>query len=249
MPYTNKENYLERAINDGHLKFQGDGKTEKIVYVADNNHAERWSDPEERVRAEFYAELIYHYEYNPKRIGVEIIVPRRTPSDRADLVIYSDDERKDPYLVVECKRDGISDAEFLQAIEQGCGNRASLGTKFVGIVAGATRRFLDFRKAPAQERQKNVIADLPIRYGNPPEYRFHKNEPGKDLKAVPLKIFVPPFANAIKPCGKADGAAPSRLSASSPRSSLSKSEMKRTTIWKTASLTPFSVAPAKHRRN
>ena len=94
---------------------------EKILYVA-VNHTERYADPEEQVRAEFWAELIYRYGYEPARIGVEIIVPDRTPSDRADLVVFRDDERKKPYAVIECKADGVTDAEFNQAVEQACGN-------------------------------------------------------------------------------------------------------------------------------
>jgi type I restriction enzyme M protein len=185
MPEQANESFLERALREGHLRLQGEGKTERILYVADANHSERWSDPEEKVRAAFYAELIYRYEYHPARIGVEIIVPRRTPSDRADLVVYKDDERRAPYIVIECKRDGISSAEYAQAIEQACGNRASLGAPFAGTVAGTTRRFLDFTHYPSQERQKNIIADLPIRYGKPPEFRFYKSITGKDLSAVP----------------------------------------------------------------
>jgi 16S rRNA (cytosine1402-N4)-methyltransferase len=54
------ESFLEKALEDGHLRFEQSGKTERIVYVA-VSRTERWSDPEEKVRAEFYAELIYRY--------------------------------------------------------------------------------------------------------------------------------------------------------------------------------------------
>jgi type I restriction enzyme M protein len=184
MPEQTSEALLKRALVEGRLKLQGEGKAERIIYVADNNHSEKWTDPEEKIRAAFYAELIYKYEYNPSRIGVEITVPRRTPSDRADLVVYKDDERKEPFAVIECKRDGISQAEFLQAIEQACGNCASLRASYAGTVAGITRRFLDFRKHPSLEREKNIAADLPKNYTDAPEYRFYKGVPGKDLYAV-----------------------------------------------------------------
>ncbi|MGI8481088.1 MAG: type I restriction enzyme HsdR N-terminal domain-containing protein, partial [Chthoniobacterales bacterium] len=88
--------FLQRALADGHAKLTGDGKTQKIIYFA-VNWAERYCDPEERVRAEFWAELIYRLEYKPERIGIERTVPRRTPADRADLVIYHDDEHMRPY--------------------------------------------------------------------------------------------------------------------------------------------------------
>lgn len=83
------QTYLDRALIDGHAKITGEGRNERIHYIA-AKHSERWTDPEEKVRAELWAELIYHYEYRPARIRFEITVPRRTPADRADLVIYED---------------------------------------------------------------------------------------------------------------------------------------------------------------
>jgi type I restriction enzyme M protein len=187
--------FLKRAIAAGHARITGEGKNQKITYVA-ARHSERFSDPEEPVRAEFWAELIYRYEYLPERIVFEKEVPRRVPGDWADLVVYRDDECKDAYIVVECKRDGISDAEFRQAIEQACGNRASLGAQFTGVVAGNTRRFLDFTKHKAGERLHNIVADLPIRYGKPPAFRFYKGVPGSDLEPVPREELIA----AIRKC-------------------------------------------------
>ncbi len=175
--------YLEQAREKGYATIYGDTK-QRITYVA-ANHSERFSDPEEQVRAEFWAELICKYEYHPERIRFEVKVPRRTPNDLADLVIYWDDELKDPYFVFECKRADVSDAEFAQSIEQACGNRANLGAPFCGAIAGLTRRLLRFDRFPPGERNKNELADIPIDYGKPPEWRFYKNEPGKDLAAVP----------------------------------------------------------------
>lgn len=182
---TQPKTYLERAIEDGHVRISGEGKTQQIHYV-DANHSERWSDPEEKVRAEFWAELIFNYQYRPERIRFEVKVPRRTPHDLADIVIYrdEDDELKSPWFVFECKRADVSDAEFSQAIEQACGNRASLGATYSGTVAGLTRRFLRFDKYPAGERDKNKMTDIPVRYGKPPDWRFYKNVQNKDLAAI-----------------------------------------------------------------
>lgn len=189
--------YLERAIQNGLAEIRGEGKTERIHYKA-ANHSERWSDPEEKVRAEFWAELIYKYDYRPERIRFEVRVPRRTPNDFADLVVYQeqDDELKSPWFVFECKRADLSDAEFLQAVEQACGNRASLGASYCGAIAGLTRRLLRFDKFPSGERDKNLLTDIPVRYGKPPVWRFYKNIPGKDLSAVPREEL----RSAIRKC-------------------------------------------------
>jgi type I restriction enzyme M protein len=54
------KSYFDKAIDDGHLRLDQSGRFERVHYVA-VSRSERWSDPEEKVRAEFYAELIYRY--------------------------------------------------------------------------------------------------------------------------------------------------------------------------------------------
>ena len=49
---------LERAIKDGYAHIIGEKGKEKITYVSSDNHVENYSDPEEKVRAEFWADLI-----------------------------------------------------------------------------------------------------------------------------------------------------------------------------------------------
>lgn len=192
-----EQSFLKRALADGLAQITGEGKNERIRYIA-ADHSERWADPEEKVRAEFWAELIYKYEYKPRCIRFEVTVPRRMPNDLADLVIYPDDdpEYKKPYFVFECKRADVSDAEFTQSIEQACGNRASLGASFAGAVAGLTRRLLRFDKFPPGERDKNHMTDIPKRYGKPPEWRFYKNKEGQELAAVPREEL----RSAIRKC-------------------------------------------------
>ena len=84
--------YLDRAIKDGYAIITGPENKQKIIYVTSDNHTENYNDPEEKVRAEFWAELIYEYDYPAHRIKVEVTIPDRVPTDRADIVIFSDDE-------------------------------------------------------------------------------------------------------------------------------------------------------------
>jgi type I restriction enzyme M protein len=183
--------YLEQALKDGHAEIVGEGKQQKIFYKA-VDHSERYGDPEEKVRAEFWAELIYRYQYEPMRIGIEITVPDRTPSDRADLVIFQDNERKRPYAVIECKKDGVTDAEFNQAVEQAYGNGtwAKFRADYVMVVAGATRRVLDCTdRYGALERDINIVSNLPIKYGNPEEYKY-KKEGILDIQPVSKEALI-----------------------------------------------------------
>ena len=173
---------LERAIAEGHAEVTGEGQAGQISYIA-KNHTEKWNDLEEEIRAELWAELVYKYEYSPDRIGVAVEIPGRSHDNCADLVIYEDANQEQPYFVFECKRADLSDAAFDQAIEQACNYRAILGARFCGVVSGRTRRLLRFDRFPSGERDKNHIADIPVRYGRPPEWRFYKNT-DQDLTAV-----------------------------------------------------------------
>jgi type I restriction enzyme M protein len=55
---------------------------------------------------------------NQGALASKVTAPRRAPSDRADLAVYEDDKRKDVFIVIECKEDGETDSEFLQAIDR-----------------------------------------------------------------------------------------------------------------------------------
>ena len=175
--------YIEQAIAKKRAEITDDRRGQRILYK-DSGKSYKYSDPEEQVRAELWAELMYKYDYPARRIDFEVNVPRRTPNDYADLVIYEDDELKSPYMVFECKRRDISDAAFGQSIEQACGNRASLGAKYCGAVAGLTRRLLRFDSFPPSERNKNHLTDIPRRYGQPPAWRFLKGTPKRNLAPV-----------------------------------------------------------------
>jgi len=186
--------YIEAAISANHLKIEKSDRGVAYIRYTAVDRRERWSDPEEKVRAEYYAELIHRYGYLPRRIGVEVTVPDRSPNDFADLVVFHDDDRKRPFAVIECKAESyggkpIAAAIFNQAVEQawGNGNAHKFRAAYVGVVAGATRRFLDCaEKFGALERDGNQVADLPSNYGKPPPYKFVKGgiDGKRDIAAV-----------------------------------------------------------------
>ena len=179
--------YLEKAIKEGIVSITETESRRNITYVASDNYSARYDEPEEQVRAEMWAELILRYEYPANRIKLEVTIPDRLPTDRADIVVFHDDSCKRPYAVVECKKEGITDAEFNQAIEQGIGNASwvKLRASYVLVVAGATRRVLDVSdNYGIMERDANIIADLPIAYGTPQEFRFYKGNELNDIQPV-----------------------------------------------------------------
>jgi len=182
-PNNNKKNeIIEEGIKKGIIKIKDD----KVIYP--NRKSYNFKDPEEKVRASYFCELVLVYDYPTKNIDMEVIVPRRTPEDRADIVVY--DEEGAEYLVIECKKDGITDAEFKQAIEQAFGNANSLRAKFASVVAGITKTAFDVAGFKPSEREKNVISDIPKKYGRTPKYKFIKGDKDKDLKEVSREELI-----------------------------------------------------------
>lgn len=190
MEYTNK------AVNDGLLEIIRKNGKQHISYVSAEK-SRIYDNPEEKVRAEYWSELVYRYGYKPENIEIEVTIPDRVDKDRVDIVVYTDSGKKQPYAIVECKREGITDTEFTQAIEQAFGNAAwvKFNAKYVSVIAGNTRRFFDMSNFEVLEREKNIIADIPKQYGKPLEYKYYKGG-DLDIKEVSKSELM----SAIKKC-------------------------------------------------
>lgn len=168
------EENIQKGI-DAKILEVNDDRT-RITYKVPDVKSYRLTDPEELVRASYFVDLVLKYNYPISQIAFEVTVPRRTPNDWADIVVYKDEAMKKPYLVVECKKDGVTEAEFDQAIEQAFGNANSLKSKLAIVIAGNRKRAFDVANYPSMERVTNIIADIPERFGKIPVYKYIKGE-------------------------------------------------------------------------
>lgn len=171
---------ISRGIENKLISFNNDNS--RVTYNCSRSYSTSFKNPEEKIRASYFVELVLDYLYPKEKIDIEVKVERRTPDDRADIVVYEDIELKSPFLVVETKKEGISDSEFTQAIEQAFGNANSKRAKYAIVVAGNTKTAFDVAGFDSSEREKNVIADIPIKYGKAPKYKYIKGDPNKELK-------------------------------------------------------------------
>ncbi len=150
--------YLQIGITNGLIQFNEDNT--RITYVK-RNKSYSFKDPEETVRAETFVQLVEIYGYSPDKIDFEVRVPRRTPNDLADIVIYTDDTLTTAYIVVECKKETVTDAEYKQAIEQGFGNANSLKGAFLWVTSKTLNNYYDVANFGGMERELNQLADIP----------------------------------------------------------------------------------------
>ncbi|MBG53565.1 MAG: hypothetical protein CML99_14265 [Rhodobiaceae bacterium] len=147
----------------------------KVTYHLNHKKSYAWSDPEEWVRCIAIANLVIDKKYPATQMRVEVQVPRRTPSDFADIVVYRDEACRDPYLVVECKSDVQSRAGRDQGVEQLFGNANSLRIPLGLYEEYGESRFYDVGNFEPTERQRNLLGGrdaVPEQFGEVPAYAY-----------------------------------------------------------------------------
>lgn len=151
---------IEQGLQKGLISFNEDRS--RITYTHVNKTC-KYLDPEEQVEAESFLKLILVYNYPEKRIKLFEKVTMGSSTREADIIVYEDDMCLNPSIIVECKKQEVSEAEFVQAIEQAASYAYALsGTiKYIWTTSGIKDSYLQIDK----ERQTRIqIPNIPI-YG------------------------------------------------------------------------------------
>lgn len=187
---------------------------ERITYNLGHKRTYSWNDPEEWVRCRCIAFLIIEKKYPANRLRTEVSVPRRVPSDHADIVVYSDDRCRSPYLVVENKSAGQSSKDRAQWIEQVFGNANSLRAPYalydewIGDRGYSGSTFYNLIDFPASERKENIKGTrdaIPDQYGEVPEYTYIAGG-SNDISTVKSFVLESKIRRAYSLIGQAESA-------------------------------------------
>ena len=143
-----------------------------VTYRLAREKQYRWSHPEEKVRAEMVLSLALDYHYPPNRIDLEVAIPNRSPDNWADIVVFGDDRRRSPYITVEVAAPSVGQRERNQKSGQVFGYANALASEFAVYYDSNVKRSWRVRGYGGLEREENVIPDIPVNYGNVPEYMF-----------------------------------------------------------------------------
>jgi type I restriction enzyme M protein len=192
---------IQEGLAKKYIKFDSEERKSITYIIPDVKKS--FTNPEERVRAETYLQLILQYGYKPQHIGVEVTVPTRVPSIYADIIVYKDDAKKTPYIVIECKKETVSEAEFVQAIEQGFGYTHNVRGEYLWVTSGLKSKYYDVGNFPGGERIDNIIAAIP-RFGQSKlsKAKFYKGavdeegRPAFDLDVVAQDELTRVFSQA-----------------------------------------------------
>lgn len=148
---------LQKAIERNLISF--DDEQKYITYVRQGKKR-NFQNPEEKVQAETFCRLILEYGYLVDRIELFSTVKMGVSVKEADIIVYNDNEREKPYIVVECKSPDVSEMEFKQAVEQAFSYAYAIAgtTKFIWVTKGNKQEFYRFDK---EKNKRTTEADLP----------------------------------------------------------------------------------------
>ena len=121
---------------------------EKQITYIHQNKKRNYTNPEEKVQAETFLKLVIVYGYKTERIKHFVPVKMGSDLKEADIVVYNDDECLQPHILVECKKQEVSEQEYLQAIEQAYSYAYALpnDVKYVWITSGLKDEYFEVDK-------------------------------------------------------------------------------------------------------
>lgn len=148
---------IQKGIKENLIKL--DEENHSITYIQPNKKR-NFSNPEEKVQAEAYLKLILNYGYKPERIKLFVSVTMGSGTKEADIIVYNDDDCEEPYILVECKKEDVSEPEFAQAINQAYSYAYALpnDVKFIWVTSGLKNEYFEVNK---QKDSKISHPDIP----------------------------------------------------------------------------------------
>ena len=151
------KDYIKLGIEKVLISFNDDKS--RITYTHQNKER-NYNNPEEKVQAETFLRLVLDYNYPVSRIKQFVPVTMGREVKEADIVVYADEMCLIPHILVECKRQEVSEAEYQQAIEQAYSYAFALPSdvKYVWVTSGIKSDYFEVDKS---QNTRNQLPDIP----------------------------------------------------------------------------------------
>ena len=163
-----------------------DEKTNYITYIHQNKRR-NFNNPEEKVQAETFLKLVLEYNYPVEHILQFVPVQTGSETREADIIVFSDETHKTPYIVVECKKQSISELEFKVAVDQAFSYATTELAKYVWVTSGIKDEY--YEVPLVRPRERIVITDIPhYKETTTPKYRYVKGGRQGNKKFHDLEI-------------------------------------------------------------
>lgn len=150
-------NLIEQGIQKGLISISEDKS--RITYL-NQNKTRNYNNPEEKVQAETFLKLVLLYNYPANQIKQFETVTMGSTQKEADIIVYNDEKCEQPHIVVECKKEEVSELEFVQAKEQAASYAYALaGTiQYIWVTSKIKN---DYAQIDKDSKTKRTVPDIP----------------------------------------------------------------------------------------
>ena len=154
------KDYIQIGLEKGLISFNDDRSRIRYNWQKKERN---YNNPEEKVQALTFLQLILDYNYPEKQIRQFEPVTMGSEVKEADIVVFDDELCAKPLILVECKKQEVSEAEFQQAINQAYSYAFALPgeVKYVWVTSGIKNDYLEVDKS---QNTRNQLPDIP-QYG------------------------------------------------------------------------------------
>ena len=149
-------NLIDTGIEKGLIRLDEDRNF--ITYIHQNKKR-NYNNPEEKVQAETFLTLVLIYGYPENRIKQFIPVQMGSETKEADIAVYSDDECNETYILVECKKEDLTDQQFNIAVDQAYSYAVAEGAKYVWTTSRIKNQYYEVPDKKPKSRIE--IPDIP----------------------------------------------------------------------------------------
>ena len=159
------------------------GKAKKLIRISEDGRrieylkhgiSRDFTKPEAIVEAKSYLALVLQYGYPDETIRLFASVTIGSSLREADIEVYADTKHEKPLVIVECKKEVVTEAEFRQAVEQAFSYAVAEGAKYVWVTSGIKNEYYE---VPSEKpKARRPVADIP-RFGHTglAKYRYAVN--------------------------------------------------------------------------
>ena len=135
---------------------------DKYIVYLNQNKRRNFATPEEKVQADTYLQLVITYKYPADRILQYVPVQMGSETKEADIIVYADVLHKAPLIVIECKKETVSELEFIRASDQATSYAVAEGARYVWTTSKLKNEYFEIPDKKPKDRIP--IPDIP-QYG------------------------------------------------------------------------------------
>lgn len=148
---------IQEGIDKGLITVSEDNKTVKYIH---QNKSRNLNNPEEKVQVEAFLRLVLEYGYPVEHIEQFVTVTMGADKREADIIVYEDAKHVKPKIIVECKKQEVTQQEFNQAVNQAFSyaNALSGTVKYVWVYSEVLSSIFRFDK---EKDFREGLSDLP----------------------------------------------------------------------------------------